>query len=290
MTSMTSGGMNAVKQYLDVRANVNIAGFSIANTAIVQSRRLNNVNASVDALWFNAWSPMTQYSATPDPQGIIHTWTAGGTRIGELNYGNAWADFGFCESRFSVPNNQHVGGLEFFPDHLPGSINVATVSKFNASWAIDIGAAAAGTDGYFPQNWIGVMVDQNGISPFGVGVKIWGSVGTLTTRIGGVSASATTNSMAAAVQISGTMQVGIDFAGYKGSNANAGGGTANPNTTTAATLVTDKASQQSAIMLASGQAICFKPPTGAGTGVYIWFNGTNLVASKTGTSSPVIIV
>lgn len=303
LSGSPAAGLNSFKNFLDIRSPMGTADFWISTSLFTQARRITNAGADGSCIWFNAFSPMHQFSSSADPNGIVHAFTAGGVRIGEVNYGNAWQDFGFTESR-NLLSTPHVIGLEFFPAHLPGAIAGVALQGyplFDAQWAVNIGPWVPGNDGtgdgngYAPQNWIGYMVDQNGISPFGVGVKIWGSVGNFPTRRGGIphsgsggGASASVNSIAAALQISGTMQVGIDFSGYKGTNGNAGTGTANPNTTTAATLITDKAGFSSAIMLASGHAICFKPPTGAGTGVYIWFDGTNLKASKNGTSVTII--
>lgn len=305
VTSSSYGGMNVQKFGVDIQANLtgSSAEFFIGTTAFIDARRMNNANSSIDAVWLNSCGPMHQFASTPDGQGIIHSWTGGGTRIGEVNYGNAWADFGYWESRNSFTSPQHAAGLEFFPQHLPfyissnsGPIAFGSYPMYNVQWALNIGPGSQGNDGggtgtgYAPQHWTGILLDQNAISPFGVALKVWGAVGVFPTRSGGLTANATTNSIAAGIQLSGTMQVGIDFSGYKGTNANSGGGTSNPNTTTAATMVIDRAGFSSAIMLAAGQAICFKPPTGTNTGSYIWFDGTNLRATKTGLSGSIILI
>ncbi len=287
ITSTPNLGVNAIKTGADFQANITTASSWIGRTNFVDARRINNVNADLSAMWENCCGPMQQFSSTHDNQGIVHSWTAGGTRIGECNYGNAWAEFGFSESR-NVVTSRHAIGLEFFPNHLPFLISGPTFGSYpvyNVQWAVNVGAGSPGNDGFVPQHWISYMADQNGTSPFGVALKLWGSVGTFSTRSGGTNASATTNSIAAAIQISGTMQVGIDFSGYKGTNGNGGTGTTNPNTTTPATLVTDLSSRQSAIMLAAGQAICFSPPTGANTGVYIEYSGGHLRATVNGGST-----
>lgn len=218
VNSIPGRTLNAIKNAMDVRANINANGFWIGHTSFAQSRRINSSDASVDCLWFNAWSPMQQFSASADPNGIVHSWTLGGTRIGEVNYGNAWADFGLAENRGSLLPSRHCIGMEFFPDHLPGEIAVGygTYPKYNAQWAIAIGFAAAGSDGYAPQNWVGMLVDQNGVSPGGYALRLWGSNGTFSTRIGGIGASAATNAPAAIIKMSGTAQTGIDFAGTAG--------------------------------------------------------------------------
>jgi len=265
LTSVPNSGINAIKNVLDIRANLNVGGFWIGQTVITQPRRINNGGASADALWFNAWSPMQQFSASADANGIIHSWTAGGTRIGEVNYGNAWADFGLAENRGSLLPTRHVIGMEFFPDHLPGTISgvgYGTYPKYNAQWATAIGYASAGSDGFYPQNWVGLLIDQNGIAPGGYGLRLWGSNGTFSTRSGGINASAATNAPHAIIKMSGTAKTGIDFAG----------------TLDDATPLTPTATGAPAMILAEDMSIQF------GTGLWLRGHSGALQYSTNGSS------
>jgi hypothetical protein len=79
--------------------------------------------------------------------------------------------------------------------------------------------------------------------------------------------------------VQGYLKTGINFAGVSTLVANGG---------TAPTFTADATGKTSAITLTTNQAICFLPSTGAGTGVYIYWNGTNLVAYKNGSTTNII--
>lgn len=238
------------------------SGFNIGFTTITQSARLSGA-ATADGVWLNSWSPDSRFAATPDAQGIIHSFSGGYVRIGEINHGNAWADLGKMEFRAGQP--QFVCGLEFFPDWLAGATGDAFPIKYNVQWAICIGSAPQNTPGSHgvpttpAGNWIGILMDKDGIvqgdgtyGSGGYGLSMWGSV-------------ALTNPAAAGVKLQGKWDIALDC-----------------SLATISAETTSTHNNQAAIQLAQGQAICFKPPTGANTGVYIVYNGTNLRVTKDG--------
>lgn len=199
-------GINAIESILDIRGNCVTPGFQLGFTQITASRRLNySSGGTTDSIWFVSSSPDSNYASTPDPNGITHSFTAGTVRIGEVNYGNAWSDFGLQETRGA---SRVVSGLEFYPDYLSGPIN-ATLNphKYNVQWAIAISYAGVDAYGHSPQNHIGMLIDYNGIAPNGYGLRLSGSNGTFN------GVSATTNAPAALIKMAGTVSTGIDFAG-----------------------------------------------------------------------------
>lgn len=276
--TVTAGvhGCNSFYNSLDLRSTL-ADGFSIGLTSITASKRISG-SASADCLWFNSWGPCKQFQSTPDATGIKHSWTTGFTRIGELNYGNAWQDWGLVESIFA---SNIVGGLSFFPDWLPGNcVNGTTIvdnsNHYDASWAICIGYAGPDVHGHAPQNHIGAIIIENGISPGGYGLRLCGAAGTFN----GVSAA--TNAPNALIKGSGTVKCGIDLAGFTSPSDNKAI-TVNAETTTGHSL-------QPAIIVPSGTMIMFAAPTGANTGVGIVYDGTNLKATKNGGNSYTTIV
>lgn len=134
----------------------------------MQSKRATGGD-SADGVWIVGFSPASWFASTPDEQGVLHTWTAGTVRAGEINYGNAWADFGLLERRGT---SRYVAGLEFFPDWLPGDCGGSVVARYHASWAIAIGADGTGV----ARNWTGILVDRNGIAPGGYGIHLRGGI------------------------------------------------------------------------------------------------------------------
>lgn len=265
--STTAGlAQGCAKIRMDTWQNIT-SQFGIATQSLAQYRRVNG--ASADSVWLASYSPSGTYSGTPDGEGITHSFGSGDVRAGEVDYGNAWADLGYVDTRGV---SRYVAGLEFFPDWLPGSGMGGSTdnTKYDASWAIAIGNAPPGNSLGTAKNWTGILIDTDGITPTGLGINIHGG-------------SSSGNATGAAINIQNYHKTGINFAGTTGG---APGGSA-------ATIVAETVSghsNQAAITLVSGQAICFKSPTGANTGVYIWFNGTNLVASKDGGATTATIV
>jgi len=219
-------GINAIEGVLDIRGNCNNGGstadFHLGLVQLTSVRQLNKTahGGTADSIWFCASTPDVNFISTPDANSIVHTYTGGTVRIGEVNYGNAWKDFGLQETR-GIPDVDGlfrvVCGLEFFPDFLAGSLyGDANPNKYDVQWAISIGYAAAATGSapltpsISPQHHIGILVEKNGISPDGYGFRMWGSSGTFN------GASAATNAPAAIIKMSGTTQTGIDFAGTHG--------------------------------------------------------------------------
>jgi hypothetical protein len=275
VTGRTIGG-ESIHHGVDLQSTLT-SGFNISHTQITHSKRLNGAYA--DSVWFNSFGPDSNFSVTPDAAGIVHEWNTGATRIGELNYGNAWGDFGFLSDRTGP--TRWASGLEFFPDWLPGSDQDTGYFHYNTSWAIAIGGAGPGAGGgNSAKNWIGMMLcldsivgknDHAGIIGGGVAGSTAGGGG-YGLQIHG-STVASSNPIGKAINILHAMDVGIDIS--------------------EATITAEAVSGHSnkpAIQLLSGQAICFKAPTGANTGVYIWFNGTNLVATKDGGNTTATII
>lgn len=204
-------GINAIESVLDLRGNCATAGFHIGFSHISAVRQSNNASHVSDGLWVSSCSPDIYYTGgTVDGNGIGHSFTAGVVRIGEVNYGNLWQDFGLFETVLAIASNgRSVQGLGFYPDALPGPVaaNGSPVNKFDAQVAISISYAGVGGNGLAPRNHIGLLVDQNGTSPNGYGLRVWGAQGTFNGN------SAATNAPAACMKMSGTAQTGIDFAG-----------------------------------------------------------------------------
>lgn len=249
-------GSMPIESFFDVKGNCNASGFEIGFSQIIASRQLNKPSpgGSEDAIWFVSGSPDHQYSTAPDPQGIVHTWTAGWVRIGEVNYSNAWADFGLIETR-SAP--RAVIGMEFFPDGtVGGNPGFAARRSYHAQWAIGIGAAGPDYTGFYPQNHIGIFMDANGIAPGGYGVRLRGANGTFN----GSSASA--NAPGALIKMSDTAQTGIDFAGSTGDS----------------TALTATSTGAAVIQMLDGQSIRI------GTSFWLRASGTNLQYSTNGAS------
>lgn len=156
VTADEDGG-NCLRNGLNLFA-VQRSGFGIGFTTITQASRL--AGGTCDGVWLNAWSPDSRYKSTPDNHGILHRYDSGFTRIGEVNYGNAWGDFGLMENRMG---SRFVAGLEFFPDWLSGYTNDSNPVKYHASWAQAIGAAGPSPGQPIPKNWIGQMICPDGI-------------------------------------------------------------------------------------------------------------------------------
>ena len=162
-----------------------------------------------------------------------------------------------------------VAGLEFFPAYIAGPVaGTSPGAAYDVNWAIAIGFANPNNlGGHSPQNHVGILIDQNGDSPNGIALRLWGSNGTFN------GASATTNAPQSLIKMSGTTKTGMD--------------------TSPATIVAETVSGHSntaAMILAQGQAICFAAPTGANTGVYIVYDGTHLKATINGGNTFTTIV
>lgn len=184
--------------------------FSVAIIANEQHTNLTGGDSS--ALFFTSTGPNSYYSATAghgtDPLvGVFHAMTGGTVRVGEVNYGNAWADPGMQETRGIGPT--FFSGIEFFPQVQAGLFGTK-YQEFPCNWAIAIGNSGANAtrlNTYIAQNYIGILLDKNGLTPGGYGLKLWGSSGTFNGN------SATTNAPHALIKFSGTSHIGLDFAG-----------------------------------------------------------------------------
>jgi hypothetical protein len=260
-----TGGL--AQQVLTCRNSAGANDFVINHTVITETN--SNGADAVDAIWYNSWSPCINFQSTPDATGAIHSYLGGFQRIGELNYGNGWKDFGFVDDR---PLSSHiVCGLELFPDWLPGSTGATTYNKFNVQWGLAMGGASPGSNGISPKHWTGFLGCQNGIQGGGIWFNLHG----------GDSAP---NAPAVGINFQNHYKTGINFAGATGGSPTAGGGG------TPATIDPDRSGLQSAITLAPGQAVCFSPSTGPGTGAYIEFSGGHLRATVNGGITWAVIV
>ena len=94
-----------------------------------------------------------------------------------------------------------VSGLSFFPDWLPGTTGAVYSSTpiFHASFAIIIGQSGPHTGGT-AKNWTGILIDQDGIVPSGLGINVHGG-------------STSGNAAFAAIQVQDYHNTGINFAG-----------------------------------------------------------------------------
>ncbi len=154
-----TGGGESMHHGVDLQSTLN-GGFNISHTIITHAKRLNGGYA--DSVWLNTFGPNSNFATHPDPRGVVHEWNAGATRIGEVNYGNAWGDFGLLQDRYGP--SRWACGMEFFPDWLPGSDADTRYKHYNASWAIAIGGCGPGAGGgRAVGNWIGQLVCINGI-------------------------------------------------------------------------------------------------------------------------------
>jgi hypothetical protein len=242
-------------------------GFSICFAQVGQARIMTGGNC--DGVWLNSYSPCNLFSSSPDPNGIVHNWTTGAVRVGEVNYGNAWVDWGLVESLLAAGASHYSGGLTFAPDwEGGGQLGMSTdlSHHYDAQWAIAIVYAGPDHFGHAPQNHIGILVDENAISPQGYCLRLTGSHGTFN------GTSETANCTHAIIKAAGSTNIGIDFAGTYDDNRQL---IVVPETTTGH-------SNQPAIQLVGGQAICLRPPTGANTGTYIMDDGTHLRATRDG--------
>jgi hypothetical protein len=261
--SNVNGSAVSQRHGLSLRGNTS-TGFSINHQIITQVSKV--AGGFGDSVWIDSNGPSVSYSSTPDANGVTHAFSNGWVRGGEVNYGNAWQDFGFTDDRTGV--TRAVVGLEFFPDWLPYDTGAGSNTKFNVQWAIAIGNSGPGNSNGTAKNWIGILGCQDGIVPGGIWANLHGG-------------SSSGNATGVGVNFQNYYKTGINFAGLAG-GAPASGQGGNGN---AATIVPDASGQQPAITLAQGQAICFAPSTGAGTGVYIVWDGTHLKATINGGTS-----
>ena len=152
----TIGGESKHNGY-DLQSDLK-SGFNIGYTQITHAKRL--MGGYADSVWLNSFGPNSNFATTPDANGIIHKFDGGAARIGEINYGNAWGDFGLQTVRNGV---RWVAGLELFPDWLTGSDGDQKAHHYHASWALCVGGAGPDAYGKIPKNWIGCMINVDGI-------------------------------------------------------------------------------------------------------------------------------
>lgn len=252
--SNANGASISQRHDMSLRGNTS-SNFSINQQIITQASKV--VGGIADAVWLNSWGPCLNFASTPDANGVVHNFTNGFVRIGEVNYGNAWGDFGFIDDRSN--GNRIVCGLEFFPTWLPYDTGAPdTTTQYPAQWAISIGGSTATA-----RNWIGILGSLGGVMPDGMWMNLHG---------GDVSG----NAVGVGINFQNYYKTGINFAGAAGGANTSGGGGA------AATIVPDAAGRQPAIILAAGQSICFSPTAGPGTGGYIEYSGGHLRATIDG--------
>lgn len=207
---------NAWLHVYDIQAECSSAGFfDLGMTSLTYARRMTGSGGSVNAQWLHARSPSIQFSATPDPDGITHTWTGGAVLGAEINYGNSWADIGLVEDRRT---STYVGGLLMVADAV-GAPYGGAIDKFHASFGIGFAATAVDDFGRQAKHHIGMYFEENSIAPNGYMIKAWGG-------------SSIANQPSKLMKVQGHFEKGIDFS--------------------AATL---NGSNQPAISLATGQRI-----------------------------------
>src|SRR6185369_1518339 len=119
-------------------------------------------------------------------------------RLGEMNYGNAWGDFGMVTRGIG---SRWVAGIELFPDWLAGSDGDTVAHHYNASWGLGIGGAGADSYGVTPKNWIGLAIFANGI----VGANDHSAI------IGGGSTGSTSGGGGYAIDIQGGSASGVAY-------------------------------------------------------------------------------
>lgn len=211
-----TGGGESLHYGVSLNAELR-SGFNIGFTQITQSKRLNGGYA--DSVWFNSWGPDSNFATKPDARGIVHSFNAGAVRVGEVNFGNAWGDFGFLADR-TFPS-RWVAGLEFFPDWLPGATGDNAARHYHASWAQCVGGAGPDAAGICPKNWIGWLLNVDGI----VGAKdhahmLPGAVTGNTVGGGGYAhqingSSDPTNAIGKGINFRHAIDVAIDFSEAK---------------------------------------------------------------------------
>ncbi len=211
VNARTTGG-TSVRHDVDLQSTL-VSNFNVSHTQITHSKRIDGGVA--DALWWNSFSPNSNFSTKPDAAGIVHKFDKGWSRIGELNYGNAWGDFGFLSDR-SGPSHV-VCGLEFFPDWVSGTDGDTQYAKYHASWAIAIGSGGPGITGKEAKHWIGILGSLNGIVGKNDHAKMLpGAVTGNTSGGGGYWAQINgsldpTNPIGKAMNLTHAMDVGIDM-------------------------------------------------------------------------------
>ena len=118
---------NAWLHVYDIGPSGSAGFFDLGMTSLTYARRMTGSGGSVNAQWLHARSPSIQFSATPDPDGITHTWTGGAVLGAEINYGNSWADIGLVEDRRT---STYVGGLLMVADAV-GAPYGGAIDKFH---------------------------------------------------------------------------------------------------------------------------------------------------------------
>ena len=90
---------NATVQSWTKNQHVPSSGFSTANYFVSETSNLAAGGSVSDVFYPNSWGPCSLFASTPDGTGVTHSFGTGGhIRIGEFNYGNAWADFGYYDT------------------------------------------------------------------------------------------------------------------------------------------------------------------------------------------------
>lgn len=210
-----TGGGESIHHGVNLNATL-VSGFNISHTQITQTKRLNGGDSS--SLWFCNFGPNSNFSTRPDADGIVHEWNTGSCRIGEVNYGNAWGDFGMVTRGV---DSHWVAGLEFFPDYLAGSTGSNNERHYNASWAVAIGGAGPDSSGKFPKNWYGQVITVDGIvgkndhSNMLPGAKTGNTVGGggYAYQING--SSDPNNAIGKGINLAHAMDVGVDYSEAK---------------------------------------------------------------------------
>jgi hypothetical protein len=246
--SAGANGKTSVRHDLTLNQSIT-AGFSIALNPITRSKRVNGGTA--DSVWICSYGPDITYSASPDPAGVTHQFTTGIVRAGEINYGNAWLDFGRQDTTGGA---RVVSGPWMVPDY-PGA-----AAQFHATFGMVFAGSIAGS-----KNWTGILLNTNSI----VGVDSTGTPANYGTGGYGLNihgGSGTTVSPAAAVRVASYFDTGLDASAaiftVNGTNCPSGG---------------------SAITIAQNQAIKL------GTNTFLYFDGTHIKAVLAG-AAPVTVV
>lgn len=237
------------------------SGFSIC--VVANNMHYNqNGGCTGDTLFFTSIGPNAYYSSSAghgvDPNtGTYHAFTQGSVRIGEVNYANAWSDFGLQETRGL---SSVCVGLEFFPQYQAGRVAAgATFHEYPAQWAIAIGNSGQNSSklvGNLATNYIGILLDKNALAPNGYGLRLRGASGTFN------GASASSNAPGALIKMSDTAKTGIDFAGSTNEN----------------TPLTATSTGSAVIQMLDGQSIRI------GTSVWIRGSGTHVQYSTDGST------
>src|SRR5262249_732240 len=138
--------------------------FSLTTTSVKETCRMQSGAFSSDSIWLVSTSPDINFQSTPDPNtGQTHSFVGGAVRIGEFNYGNAWADFGFVDS-FGIATRT-VGGIDFFPNWIQGTTSDSNWTQYPVQWAINIGSSSAAPNSTVSKHWTALLVNTDAVNP-----------------------------------------------------------------------------------------------------------------------------